>query len=145
MEYKGRGHYLLNGEDRFATQIGLICGGTGLTPAYQVMQAVCKDPDDTTEIFLLYGNRTEKDILLREELDRMGKRVNVHVWYTLDTPSEGWEYSSGFVTRDMIADHIPDPGPNTIVGMCGPLPMVNFACVPNLKALAFQESQYFSF
>lgn len=42
-----------------------------------------KDPGDTTELSLLYANRTVKDILLRKELDELAaKYPQFKVWYT---------------------------------------------------------------
>lgn len=145
-EYKGSGNFILSGEARTVKQIGLICGGTGITPGYQVMQAVAKHAEDDTEVFLIFANRTEEDILLREEIDRLGEKENIHVWYTLDiAPEEGWKYSTGFITEEMIREHMPAAGPDSIVGMCGPPPMINFACIPNLEKLGFEKTGYFSF
>lgn len=42
----------------------------------------------------------------------------------------------------MIAAHLPAPGPSTLVLMCGPPPMVKFACQANLDKLGYaKESQ----
>lgn len=145
-DYKGRGDFILKGKPRFADRIGLICGGTGLTPAYQVVKAIYKDPDDTTEVSLLYANQTDNDILMREELEKMAsERDNIHLWYTLDRPPEGWAYSKGFITEQMIREHLPTPGEGSFVGMCGPPPMINFACIPNLKKIGFEETDYMQF
>lgn len=145
-EYKGRGRYVLNGKEGSSEHFGFICGGTGLTPAYQVLQAVMKDPEDSTNVHLLYANKTEGDILMREELDKMAEaRDNIHVWYTLDNPPEGWKYSQGFISEQMIKDSLPEAQEGVLVGMCGPKPMIDFACVPNLKKLGFVDSQFFSF
>jgi NAD(P)H-flavin reductase len=32
--------------------IGMLAGGTGITPMYQVAQAILKDPNDKTEVGL---------------------------------------------------------------------------------------------
>lgn len=145
-EYKGRGQFVLKGKQRFAKKIGLLCGGTGLTPAYQVMMAVCKDLEDTTEVYLLYANQTENDILMRAELDQMAaERDNIHVWYTLDRPSEGWEFSQGFINEEMLREHIPAAGEDSFVGMCGPPPMIKFACIPNLEKIGYSEDNYMQF
>ena len=145
-EYKGRGRFIVKSKERTADKIGLICGGTGLTPAYQVMKAVYKDPEDTTEIYLLYANQTEKDILMREDLERMAsERENIHLWYTVDRPEEGWAYSSGFINEQMIRKHIPAAADNSFVGMCGPPPMINFACIPNLQKVGYAEEDYMQF
>lgn len=144
-EYRGDGNITVKGKERFATKIGLICGGTGLTPAYQVMQAVYKDKGDPTEVYLLYANQTEGDILMREELDQMAERDNIHVWYTLDRAPEGWKYSTGFIDEKMVRQHIPAAGDESFVGMCGPPPMIKFACVPNLEKVGYTTESYMQF
>ena len=37
----------------------------------QVINAIIKDPKDTTKISLLYANQTEEDILVRKELEEI--------------------------------------------------------------------------
>jgi hypothetical protein len=38
-------------------------------------------------------------------------RRSVHIWYTLDSPpARGWKYSTGFISAEMIAEHMPPPG-----------------------------------
>ena len=49
-------------------KIGCIAGGTGITPCYQVIQSVLDNKDDKSQLSLIFGNRTTKDILLKEEL-----------------------------------------------------------------------------
>jgi len=51
--------------------IGMIAGGTGITPMYQIIRTVLAEPSDRTTLRLLYANRTEGDILLRKELDAL--------------------------------------------------------------------------
>jgi cytochrome-b5 reductase len=51
--------------------LGMIVGGTGITPAYQIIRAICEDPEDNTKVSLVYANHTEEDILLRRELARL--------------------------------------------------------------------------
>jgi nitrate reductase (NAD(P)H) len=146
-EYVGRGCVIHNGAERHLKHLGLICGGTGLTPAYQIMKAVCRDPEDLTEIHLLYANQTEQDILMREELDAMAAvRENIHVWYTVDrAPEAGWTFSTGFVNEEMLRAHMPAASENSFVGMCGPPGMIKFACIPNLQKLGYKESDFMSF
>lgn len=145
-EYTGKGTFKVKGVEKTARKLGFICGGTGLTPAYQVIQAVYKDQDDDTEVYLLYANQTDGDILMREELEKMAaERDNIHVWYTLDRPPENWKYSSGFVSEDMVKEHIPEAGESSFVGMCGPPPMIKYACIPNLTAVGYTEDRYVQF
>ena len=49
----------------------------------QVINAVLKDPEDTTEMALIYANQTADDILLREDLEALAaKHPNFKVWHT---------------------------------------------------------------
>jgi NAD(P)H-flavin reductase len=111
------------------------------------MKAVFRDPEDLTEIHLLYANQTEEDILMREELDAMAAvRENIHVWYTVDrAPEAGWAYSTGFVSEDMLRAHMPEAGSDSFVGMCGPPGMIKFACIPNLEKLGYKDTDFMSF
>jgi ferredoxin-NADP reductase len=45
---------------------GMIAGGTGITPMYQVAAAILKDPRDRTQLSLIFGNLTEDDILIKQ-------------------------------------------------------------------------------
>ena len=51
--------------------VGMLAGGTGITPMYQVLMEILSNPRDTTEVRLVYASRTEEDILLRLELDAL--------------------------------------------------------------------------
>ncbi|DAZ96533.1 TPA: hypothetical protein N0F65_011210 [Lagenidium giganteum] len=133
-------------EIRHAKKVAMIAGGTGITPMLQVIRRALKDENDKTEFYLLVANQTEKDILLREELDAMAaNHDNVHVWYTIDRAEEGWKYSVGYVTADMIKEHLPAAGPDVQVFMCGPPPMLKFAVLPALEQLGFTPNMHFSF
>ena len=74
----------------------MIAGGTGITPMLQIIRQVFKDENDGTQLWLLYANQTESDILLRKELEEVRDKHSerFHLWYTLDRPSEGWQYRS---------------------------------------------------
>lgn len=128
-------------------KVGMIAGGTGITPMLQLIRHVFKDPEDDLSLFLLFANQTESDILLRSELEdifaKHGDRFKL--WYTVDRPSDGWEYSTGFVNSDMIKDHLPSPSDDTLILMCGPPPMINFACNPNLDKLGYSSKMRFSY
>lgn len=107
--------------------LGMIAGGTGITPMYQLIRAICEDPKDNTKISLLYANQTEADILLRDELDEFARKFpqNFSVWYVLNTTPPNWKYGKGFITKDVIREKLAAPSPDTKVHLCGPPPMIN--------------------
>ncbi|KAF5667095.1 NADH cytb-reductase [Fusarium heterosporum] len=121
-------------------KIGMIAGGTGITPMFQVIRAICEHDRDTTEVSLLYANRTEQDILLREELDTFARRYpkNFKVYYLLDQPPADWKFGSGYVTKDLMKERLPAPTMDSKVFLCGPPGMVN-ASKKTLVELGFEQ------
>jgi cytochrome-b5 reductase len=120
--------------------LGMVGGGTGITPLFQLIRAICEDKTDDTTISLIYANRSEQDIMLRKQLDNFAKTVSnrFKVYYVLDHPSEGWTGGKGQVTKELLAEKMPQPSNDTKILLCGPPPMVN-AMKKNLGALGFQE------
>jgi len=124
--------------------VGMIAGGTGITPMLQIIRQVLKNPNDKTSLSLIFANVTEDDILLRKELDSYAdrQRDRFKLFYTLDKPPEDWKQGSGFVTTDMIAKNLYGPSDDLLILVCGPPPMLK-AMTKNLEAFDFREEQYF--
>lgn len=120
--------------------IGMIAGGTGITPMYQVIRAICSDPADNTQVSLLYANDSEADILLKENLDSLAKQYpqKFQVHYVLVIPPSGWTGSVGFVTADLIRQKLAEPSDDSRVLLCGPPPMLT-AMKEALSGLGYQE------
>ncbi|KAG2414292.1 cytochrome b5 [Aspergillus terreus] len=113
---------------RYAKCIGMIAGGTGITPMYQLIRAICEDPADAdTRVALLYANNAEDDILLRAELDAFARDYpeRFEVRYVLSRPGENWTGYRGFVDKGLIAEHMPMPAEEHRMLLCGPPPMVD--------------------
>ncbi|XP_015607691.1 NADH-cytochrome b5 reductase 3 isoform X2 [Cephus cinctus] len=125
----------------------MIAGGTGITPMLQLIRKMIKEPEDHTKVSLLFANQTEKDILLRNELDEISKKHSeqVKIWYTVDTSSKDWPYSTGYINAEMISEHMYPPSPDTIVLMCGPPPMINYACNPSLDKAGYDQKLRFAY
>lgn len=150
--YQRNGKFLIRGEKqkeapRTVTDIkniGLIGGGSGITPCLQIVRDVFKSDEDT-RIWLLFANQTESDILLREEIEDIAREhpTRFSFMYTIDRPSDSWQYESGFISKDMCASHLPVPGDDTMILICGPPPMVKFACLPNLEAIGHTAERIF--
>ncbi|CAL9122185.1 NADH-cytochrome b5 reductase-like protein [Musa acuminata AAA Group] len=101
--------------------IGMIAGGTGITPMLQVIKAILKNPDDNTQVSLIYANISPDDILLKGELDRLSTSYpNFKVFYTVDKPSKTWRGGTGYVSKDMVLKGLPSPGEETLILVCGP-------------------------
>jgi cytochrome-b5 reductase len=57
----------------------------------QLIRHITKDPKDETKLSLLFANQTEKDILLRKELEQVANEYadRFKLWYTVDKATEG--------------------------------------------------------
>jgi len=151
--YNGRGQFAIKANKkaepviRSVRKVGMIAGGTGITPMLQMIHAIFKDSSDKTEVSLLFANQTDGDILLRSELEELRERYSdrFHLWYTLDRPPQDWKFSAGFINADMIREHLPAPADDVLILMCGPPPMIDFACQPNLDKLGYSPSMRFAY
>ncbi|CAI5494613.1 unnamed protein product [Closterium sp. Naga37s-1] len=126
--------------------IGMIAGGTGVTPMFQVARAILENPSDRTNISLIFANVTVDDILLKDELEALHKSApdRLSIYYVLNEPPEGWTGGVGFVTPAMIQQHIPAPAPDVMVLRCGPKPM-NQAMAAALEELGYASDSLFKF
>ncbi|XP_072522334.1 NADH-cytochrome b5 reductase 1 [Salminus brasiliensis] len=153
LEYRGHGQFAVQADKKSepemkkATSLGLIAGGTGITPMLQLIRDIMKNPSDGTTCSLLFANQTEKDILLRDELEEIQARHpnKFKLWFTVDRAPTDWEYSEGFINASMIQEHLPPPSEDCMILMCGPPPMIQFACNPNLDKLGYRQSQRFAY
>ena len=165
------------GIDNILIACAQIAGGSGITPMLQVASEIVRNPDDKTQVSLIFGNVSDQDILLKKEIDDMASkhpnfkarpsvslshrfsalhaegldyidiscRVSVtapaysalsnldpsqhqrksyknkeigclQVYYVVDKPS-GWFWRGGvgFITMDMLKEHLPLPSPDTLI------------------------------
>ena len=108
-------------------EIGMLAGGTGITPMLQIIRAIMKNPEDKTRVTLVYANVTTDDILLKEDLENLAKKypekLNLHL--VVEKPLETWTGGVGFITEAMIQEHCPPPAEDIKILICGPPPMVS--------------------
>ncbi|KAF5022865.1 hypothetical protein F66182_5098 [Fusarium sp. NRRL 66182] len=121
-------------------RIGMLAGGTGITPMYQIIRAICEDDRDLTEVSLVYANRAEQDILLRKELDTFARRYpqNFKLYYVVEDAPAGWTFGTGYATQELMAERFPTPGPDSKIMLCGPPGMVK-AAKTSLGSLGFGQ------
>lgn len=126
-EYLGRGVASIGGGKRPVSSFVMICGGSGITPIFQVFRAIMLDRDDTTPCTVLDGNRNEEDILCRRELDdlfllaqrKTTSSKGVKVIHTLTSPPAGWTGLHGRISEDLLREEA-SPAENRLALVCGP-------------------------
>jgi nitrate reductase (NAD(P)H) len=146
--YHGRGRIAINAKPMQIKRISMVAGGTGITPMYQLARAICKDPGDSTQLSLLYANRSTQDILLRHELDELARDYpQFQVWYTVDQrPDQGaWRYSVGHVVEHMLRAQLFPACRDALTLLCGPPAMVELALIPGLESLGYTPEDLFEF
>lgn len=110
----------------------------------QVIKEILKNPNDKTQVHLIFANNSEEDILLKETLDNLqrnhGTRFyspmitplywrshllgNFKVTYVLSQPSNNWRGEKGFVSKSLIQSKLPAPSNDVMIFVCGPPPMM---------------------
>jgi nitrate reductase (NAD(P)H) len=120
-EYVGKGLCTVNGKERNIKRFIMICGGSGVTPVYQVFRAVMQDRDDKTSCVVLNGNRLVEDILCREDLDRFAteNEGRCKLLYTLTQAPEDWKGLRGRIGASLLKEHAPKQD-DSMVLICGP-------------------------
>ena len=108
---------------RDAKEIVGLAGGSGITPLYSMAQAL-RDGTEDFNLTLLYGCRSEKEILFKKELDDIAKSCDrFKVIYVLsDEEKDGYEH--GFLGVDLIRKYAPASDYSLYV--CGPAAMYEF-------------------
>ena len=110
---------------RDARTVVAIAGGVGITPFISMAKAIDEKSEDFS-LVLIYGTRTQKDVVFKDDLQRIEKdnpdkfRV-VHVYS--EEKAEGAEY--GFITSEIIKKYAPEGAPYSLFAS-GPDVMCSF-------------------
>jgi nitrate reductase (NAD(P)H) len=120
-EYLGKGRCTVQGIERTVESFIMICGGSGITPIYQVFRGIMQDPEDKTKCVVLNGNRQFEDILCKPELDALadGNDHRCKLIYTLTKAPDDWCGARGRVDANLVGQHCVK-SQDTLVLICGP-------------------------
>lgn len=116
-----------------------IGGGIGLAPIWSVLHTALGKREDYGDLMLIYGARTSKDLVYKEELEALRSKIKVHL--SIDVEEPDWKEFVGFVPMNVL-EIKPSPK-NTITVTCGPPIMIKFV-IQNLKALGFEDQQIYT-
>lgn len=99
IEYKGPGY--------------IIAGGAGITPYIAILRDLSKQ-NNLNGIHLLFANKTDKDIILKEELDKL---LGENATYVI-TDQEDTKYTNAYLNKEFLKSSIQDF--NSRFYVCGP-------------------------
>ncbi len=122
----GRFSYVLHPEAR---NLVFIAGGIGITPLMSNLRHM-RDVRAERRVLLLYANKTEVDIVFREELAGLaaGSKPEFKVIHILSHPGEAWEGETGRLDRVKIKELCGDRLENSRFFLCCPPPMTESLC-----------------
>ena len=111
-------------ELRDAKTVICLAGGSGITPFRSMAKAIA-DGDESFNLVLLYGSRSEDQIIFKDEFDVLGQNEKIKVVHVLsDEEKEGFEH--GFITAELIQKYAPKEEDYSLL-VCGPQAMYDFA------------------
>ncbi|MFH1055077.1 MAG: FAD-dependent oxidoreductase [Candidatus Altiarchaeota archaeon] len=104
-------------------KLAFLAGGIGITP----FRSMCKYLTDTKadcDVVLIWGNRTEEDIIFRKDFEEMmTSNPKLKVVHVLSQPSKEWPGLKGRINTETILAKTPDYKDRTFY-LCGPPKMV---------------------
>jgi len=123
--------------------IALIAGGVGIAPILSILRQLQLEGDPRPTI-LVYGNRTEEQIVFRDELDGMARDHGTDITLALYEPPAGWEGYHGMCDADLLRQLIDTPQKRQwLYVLCGP-PVMMKAVEANLTEIGVPKEQILS-
>ena len=130
-------------EEFYGKNLVFVAGGIALPPLRTLIWNCLDLRDKFGEITIVYGARTEADLVYKRELTEWQERGDVRLVKTVDPGGNGteWDGKVGFVPT--ILEETAPSAENTIALVCGPPIMIKFT-LPVLEKLGFSDEQVYT-
>jgi predicted ferric reductase len=120
-------------------ELVMIAGGVGITPMLSMLRYMA-DTGDTRKTTLVWSNRTEANILCRDELESLeGKLEDLSIQHVL-TRQKKYQGPSGRLDKTLLTDLLLGCSREAAVFVCGPPPMMDNVRRA-LKRIGFRSSR----
>lgn len=138
-------------------KVGMLVGGTGITPMIQALHAILGDKDNDTKVTMLYGSRVASDILGDELLTKWSAdngRLTVVDVLSHEPEESDWSGERGYITKELVEKYMPSPDDKDgIIFVCGPPGLYDAFCGPRdkkevtglLGEMGYSSEQVFKF
>ncbi|KAK3089389.1 hypothetical protein FSP39_003237 [Pinctada imbricata] len=109
----------------------LYAAGTGFTPMVSLIyNSLHTDPQCNRKVKLVFFNKTQEDILWRDQLDKLSQEFDrLSIEYVLSNADDSWTGRRGRIQGDLVRELTPKPDLNDklLICACGPTPFTNSA------------------
>ena len=106
-----------------ARDLVFIAGGIGITPFMSMLRHM-RDNGLKRNVSLIWGNKTQEDVIFGDELDEMSLRVPFLKIVHVMSGDEDWGGEKGYIDVELLKRHVGDfSRPEFFV--CGPPPMMD--------------------
>lgn len=102
-------------------KIAVFAGGTGLAPFASLLRKEAR-VQSGTDISMVYSVRRPQEVLLKNEIEALQKKIRLKTVVTVTRPEGGdiWAGRTGHIDSKMILDSMPDIG-ERVCYICGSL------------------------
>jgi NAD(P)H-flavin reductase len=130
-------------EEFYGKHLVFVAGGIALPPLRTLIWNCLDQREKFGDITIVYGARTEDDLVYKHELKEWQQRSDVRLVKTVDPGgnSPEWDGKVGFVPT--ILEEAAPSADNAIALVCGPPIMIKFT-LPVLERLGFADDQIYT-
>lgn len=117
-----------------------ICTGTGIAPFRSMLREIKDKNLPHRNIHLIFGTRTEKDILYRDEMEALTRELPGFRYDVALSRQPGWPGYKGYV-HQIYQEHYKSVRPDVIFMICGWSQMIDEAVANLLVEMGYDRSQ----
>lgn len=117
------------------TPLVFVAGGIGITPFHSILSWLAITGEERP-ITLLYGVRTEDEIIFQETFDK----ARIHPVIVVSQPAAAWGGERGQLSAELILG-LEKPSEDTLIYVSGPEPMVE-GLEKDLKQAGIKKHQF---
>ena len=132
------GTFNLN-DPRMKNGLVLIAGGIGLAPVMSILNTMA-DREDKRPVYVFYGDLNEMTALYGHEFDDLKPKLNLAFVQVLEKPLSEEYPHRGYISKDLMLEHLPQNYQDLFYFVCGPAPMLR-AIEKHFDALGIPDSQ----
>ncbi len=143
--YSSPGKFTTTNTNTFTkiNKIGMICGGTGISPMFQLLQKILSNRNDHTAISLIYCTKLIEEMSFTEDLINFDMKGKLSFYPVVENPeTNNWLYGKGKVCEEVINDYMPSVNDKkSVIFVCGPDGMINGHLLPILSKMGYEDER----